>query len=53
MAHELRTLFSQEMGIAAKEIHDNGSVLQLKVGSSLIVNAMTDVRPGFIVWEWR
>ena len=27
-------LFSQEMGIAAKEIHDNGSMLQLKVGSS-------------------
>lgn len=34
VAHELRKLFSQEMGIAAKEIHDSGSVLQLKVGSS-------------------
>jgi Fe-S oxidoreductase len=34
VAHELRKLFSQEMGIAAKEIHDNGSVLQLKGGSS-------------------
>ena len=34
VAHELRKLFSQEMGIAAKEIHDNGSVLQLKAGSS-------------------
>ena len=34
VAHELRKLFSQEMGIAAKEIHENGSMLQLKVGSS-------------------
>jgi Fe-S oxidoreductase len=34
VAHELRKLFSQEMGIAAKEIHDQGSMLQLKVGSS-------------------
>lgn len=34
IAHELRKVFSQEMGIAAKEIHDTGSMLQLKVGSS-------------------
>lgn len=34
IAHELRKLFSQEMGIAAKEIHDTGSMLQLRVGSS-------------------
>lgn len=34
VAHELRKIFSQEMGIAAKEIHDQGSMLQLKVGSS-------------------
>ncbi len=34
VAHELRKLFSMEMGIAPKEIHDNGSMLQLKVGSS-------------------
>ncbi len=34
VAHELRKLFSQEMGIAAKELHDQGSMLQLKVGSS-------------------
>ncbi len=34
VAHELRKLFSQEMGIAAKELHENGSVLQLKAGSS-------------------
>jgi Fe-S oxidoreductase len=34
VAHELRKLFSQEMGIAAKEIHQAGSVQQLAVGSS-------------------
>jgi Fe-S oxidoreductase len=39
VAHELRKLFSQEMGIAAKELHDNGSVLQLRVGSSTGMNA--------------
>ena len=39
VAHELRKLFSQEMGISPKEIHDNGSMLQLKVGSSTGMNA--------------
>jgi Fe-S oxidoreductase len=39
VAHELRKLFSQEMGITAKELHDNGSMLQLKVGSSTGMNA--------------
>jgi len=39
VAHELRKLFSQEMGISAKEIHDTGSMLQLKVGSSTGMNA--------------
>jgi Fe-S oxidoreductase len=39
VAHELRKLFSQEMGIAAREIHDNGSMLQLKIGSSTGMNA--------------
>jgi Fe-S oxidoreductase len=34
VAHELRKVFSQEMGIAAKELHDTGSMLQIKVGSS-------------------
>ncbi len=34
VARELRKLFSQEMGIAPREIHDNGSMLQLKAGSS-------------------
>lgn len=40
VAHELRKVFSQEMGIAAKEIHESGSMLQLKVGSS---TGMSDV----------
>jgi Fe-S oxidoreductase len=40
IAHELRKLFSQEMGIAAKELHEKGSVLQLKVGSSTGMNAL-------------
>jgi Fe-S oxidoreductase len=39
VAHELRKLFSMELGIAPKEIHDNGSMLQLKVGSSTGMNA--------------
>jgi Fe-S oxidoreductase len=39
VARELRKLFSQEMGIAPREIHENGSVLQLKVGSSTGMNA--------------
>lgn len=39
IAHEIRKLFSQEMGIAAKEIHDTGSMLQLKVGSSTGMNS--------------
>jgi Fe-S oxidoreductase len=34
ITHELRKLFSQEMGIAAKELHGLGSVQQLKVGGS-------------------
>jgi Fe-S oxidoreductase len=52
ITHELRKVFSQEMGIAAKEIHEkemgiaakeiheNGSVLQLKVGSSTGMNSI-------------
>jgi Fe-S oxidoreductase len=39
VTHELRKLFSQEMGITAKEIHENGSMLQLKAGSSTGMNA--------------
>jgi Fe-S oxidoreductase len=39
VAHELRKLFSQEMGISAKEVHQNGSMLQLKVGSTTGMNS--------------
>ncbi len=38
IGHEIRKLFSQEMGISAKEIHEDGSGLQLKVGSSTGMN---------------
>ena len=34
VTHELRKLFSQEMGIAAEELHELGTVQQLKVGAS-------------------
>lgn len=34
VARELRKLFSQEMGIAPKELHEAGSMLQLTSGSS-------------------
>jgi len=34
VTHELRKLFSQEMGLAAPELHKRGSVQQLTVGAS-------------------
>lgn len=34
IAREIRKLFSQEMGIAPKELHQSGSVQQLRVGST-------------------
>jgi Fe-S oxidoreductase len=34
IAHEIRKLFSQELGIAPKELHAAGSMLQLTSGSS-------------------
>lgn len=40
ITHELRKVFSQEMGIAPKEIHEKGSVLQLQVGSSTGMNSV-------------
>ena len=40
ITHELRKLFSMEMGIAPKEIHDQGSVQQLRVGSSTGMNSI-------------
>jgi Fe-S oxidoreductase len=36
----VRKLFSQEMGIAPKEIHEKGSVQQLRVGSTTGMNPM-------------
>ena len=34
ITHEIRKLFSQELGIAPREIHEVGSVKQLKTGAS-------------------
>ncbi|MCX5818246.1 MAG: (Fe-S)-binding protein [Proteobacteria bacterium] len=34
ISHEIRKIFSQEMGIAPKELHESGTVQQLKAGSS-------------------
>ncbi|MDK9707149.1 MAG: (Fe-S)-binding protein [Desulforhopalus sp.] len=34
IAREIRKIFSQEMGIAPTEVHEKGSMLQLKTGSS-------------------
>ncbi len=38
ISHEIRKLFSQEMGIAPKELHEQGTIQQLKVGSSTGIN---------------
>jgi Fe-S oxidoreductase len=38
ITHEIRKLFSQEMGIAPKELHEKGTVQQLRVGSSTGMN---------------
>jgi Fe-S oxidoreductase len=38
ISHEIRKLFSQEMGIAPKELHEQGTVQQLRVGSSTGIN---------------
>ncbi len=40
IAREVRKLFSQEMGIAPREIHEKGSVQQLRVGSTTGMNPM-------------
>ncbi len=40
LAREIRKIASQEMGIAANELHKSGSVLQMKVGSSTGMNAL-------------
>jgi Fe-S oxidoreductase len=41
ITHELRKLFSQEMGIAAKELHEVGTVQQLQVGASTGITPKT------------
>ncbi len=40
MAREIRKIASQEMGIAPRELHESGSVLQMKVGSSTGMNSL-------------
>jgi Fe-S oxidoreductase len=45
ITHELRKIFSQEMGIAAAEIHEKGSVKHLAFGSStgMVEAAIKDI----------
>jgi len=45
ITHELRKLFSQEMGIVPKELHKGGTVQQLKIGASTGINptAFSDI----------
>jgi Fe-S oxidoreductase len=38
--HELRKIFSMEMGIAPKELHEKGTVQQMVVGSSTGMNSL-------------
>jgi len=40
IAREIRKIFSQEMGIAPPELHEKGSMLQMKVGSSTSMNGL-------------
>jgi Fe-S oxidoreductase len=40
IAREIRKLFSQEMGIAPKELHEKGTVQHLRVGSSTGMNPL-------------
>ncbi|MEW5734987.1 MAG: (Fe-S)-binding protein [Thermodesulfobacteriota bacterium] len=40
VAREIRKIFSQEMGIACPELHEKGSMLQLKTGSSTQMTAL-------------
>lgn len=45
ISHEIRKLFSQELGIAPKELHDMGTVQHLKIGSStgMTPHALKDI----------
>jgi Fe-S oxidoreductase len=38
LAREIRKIFSQELGISPPELHEKGSMLQMKVGSSTGMN---------------
>lgn len=40
ISRELRKLFSQELGIAPKELHEKGTIQQLEVGSSTGMNPL-------------
>ncbi len=40
ITHELRKIFSQEMGLAPRELHEKGTVQQLRIGSSTGMNAI-------------
>ncbi len=40
IAHEIRKLFSMEMSIMPKELHEQGSMQQMKVGSSTGMSAL-------------
>lgn len=40
ITHEIRKLFSQEMGIAPAQLHDKGTVQHLRVGSSTGMNQL-------------
>ncbi|OGU41176.1 MAG: 4Fe-4S ferredoxin [Ignavibacteria bacterium GWB2_35_12] len=40
ITHELRKMFSMEMGLSPKELHEKGTVQQLEVGSSTGMNAL-------------
>lgn len=40
VAREIRKIFSQELGIATPELHENGSMFQLEFGSSTKMNSL-------------
>ena len=40
ITHEIRKLFSQEMGIAPRELHEKGTLQHLRVGSTTGMNPM-------------
>ncbi|MFH1809366.1 MAG: (Fe-S)-binding protein [Pseudomonadota bacterium] len=40
LAREIRKIASMNLGISSRECHDNGSVLQIKVGSSTGMNSL-------------